>query len=188
MVGPGVLLADAELAKFVLESVAAALAAVSKRVVNTMPLSVRVDSGMPWVVAGSGKAATTIGSGDAVVGGDRQGVAGVVVEPGEDFDVGAIGEAVVGEVGLPGFVGLLGGEADVGGLRFLLGFGDDEAGAADDPVDRRSRHGELVVVLKVPGDRVGAGIEALGGELSAEFDDEVDRCGRCGVGAGVGSS
>ena len=45
-----------------------------------------------------------------MVGGDGQGVAGVVVEPGEDLDVDAVGEAVVGEVGLPGFVGLFGWE------------------------------------------------------------------------------
>ena len=32
-------------------------------------------------------------------------VAGVVVEPGQDLDVGAVGEAVVGEVGLPALVG-----------------------------------------------------------------------------------
>ncbi|MDZ4235168.1 MAG: hypothetical protein U1C73_15725, partial [Dietzia sp.] len=52
------------------------------------------------------------GSGDGLVGGDGQGVAGVVVEPGEELGVAAIGEAVVGEVGLPGLVGLLGLEPD----------------------------------------------------------------------------
>jgi hypothetical protein len=36
------------------------------------------------------------GSGDGLVGGDGQGVAGVVVEPGQDLDVGAVGEAVGG--------------------------------------------------------------------------------------------
>ena len=52
-------------------------------------------------------------SGDGSVGGDRQGVAGVIIEPGQDLDVGSIREAVVGEVSLPGLVGLLGLEPDV---------------------------------------------------------------------------
>jgi hypothetical protein len=38
----------------------------------------------------------------------------VVVEPGEDLGAGAVGEWVVGEVGLPGFVWQGGLEADVG--------------------------------------------------------------------------
>jgi hypothetical protein len=41
----------------------------------------------------------------------------VVVEPGEDLDVAAVTQPVVGEVGLPGFVGLLGAEPqDLGRL------------------------------------------------------------------------
>jgi hypothetical protein len=32
-----------------------------------------------------------------------------------------------------------------------------------------------VTVLEVPADRVRAGIEALGDELTAELDDELDR-------------
>ena len=38
----------------------------------------------------------------------------MVVEPVEDFDLGAVGQGPVGEVGLPAFVGLVGGEAVVG--------------------------------------------------------------------------
>ena len=108
----------------------------AKRVVNTKPLSVNVENGMPWSVDGGAEGGHDGGSGDGSVGGDRQGVAGVVVEPGQDLDVGAVGEAVVGEVGLPGLVGLFGLEADVGRLRLLLRFGGDETVAADDPVDR----------------------------------------------------
>ena len=33
---------------------------------------------------------------------------------------------------------------------------------------------EMVVMLQVPGDGVGAGIEAFAGELDAQGDDEVD--------------
>ena len=68
-----------------------------------------------------------VDGGHSKVGGDREGVSGVVIEPGEDFGVDIVGEPVVGEVGLPGFVGLLGLEADVGRLGSLVWFGGDEA-------------------------------------------------------------
>lgn len=123
-----------------------------------------------------------------MVGGDREGVAGVVVEPGEDFGVGAVGEAVVGDVCLPGFVGLVGLEADVGGFRFFVRCGLDEVVATQDPVDRGPRQCDAVVVFEVPADCVGAGIEALGGELAAKLDDEIDRRCWCCVRSGTGSS
>lgn len=63
------------------------------------------------------------GAGDAVVCGDGECVAGVVVEPGQDFGVDASGDPPVGEVGLPALVGLFGGEADVGGLGRFAGVG-----------------------------------------------------------------
>ena len=93
------------------------------------------------------------------------------VEPGEDLGVGAVGEAMVGDVGLPGLVGLFGCEPDVGGPRLLLRRRLDQGVAFEDPVDRCPRHGGLVMVFEVPGDRVGAGVETFGGELSAELDD-----------------
>ena len=37
------------------------------------------------------------GTGDPAVGGDRQGAAGVVVEPGQDLGAGSAGERVVGK-------------------------------------------------------------------------------------------
>ena len=49
---------------------------------------------------------------DAVVGGDAECVAGVVVEPGQDFGVAVAGEGDVGHVGLPGVVGEFGDEPD----------------------------------------------------------------------------
>jgi hypothetical protein len=64
------------------------------------------------------------------VGGDRESVAGVVVDPVQDFDVGVIGEPPVGEVGLPAFVGLFGGKPDVGGFGSLLRCGFDQPGGA----------------------------------------------------------
>jgi hypothetical protein len=44
------------------------------------------------------------GAGDGPVGGDRQGVAGMVVQEGEDLDIRAVDQRVVGEVGLPALI------------------------------------------------------------------------------------
>lgn len=51
------------------------------------------------------------GSGDFGVGGEVEQVAGVVVDEVQDLHAGAPGQGPVGEVGLPHFVGLGGGEA-----------------------------------------------------------------------------
>lgn len=63
--------------------------------------------------------------GDSRVGADVQGVAGVVIEPGDDLGICALGQRVVGEVGLSGLIGLLGLEADVGAFRALRRCGCD---------------------------------------------------------------
>ena len=73
----------------------------AKRVVKTMPLSVKVEAGMPCsAIAVAERGRRTIGPVTRRWAVTEQRVAGVVVEPGEDLDVGAVGEAVVGEVGL----------------------------------------------------------------------------------------
>ncbi len=111
----------------------------------------------------------------------------MVIEPGEDFDVGAAGEAVVCEVGLPGFVGLFCLEPDVGGAGFLFRFGGDDACVAEVAVDGGGGDPDVVVVFEVPGDGVAAGVVAVGGEFVAEADDEADGVGRGGVRAGFGA-
>jgi len=68
------------------------------------------------------------GGGDAAVCGDRERVAGVVIEPGQDFGVGFVDEPPVSEVGLPAFVGLFGGEANVGGLGTFRRCWGDQSG------------------------------------------------------------
>jgi hypothetical protein len=73
------------------------------------------------------------------VGGDREGVAGVIVEPVEDLHMGGIGEPPVGEVGLPAFVGLFGGKADVGRLGAFVGLRDDKPRSGEVTVDRVDR-------------------------------------------------
>src|SRR5882757_7518820 len=63
------------------------------------------------------------GAGDAAVRGDGERVAGVVVDPAQDLHMGSVGEPPVGEVGLPAFVGQIGGKADVGSFGRFLGAG-----------------------------------------------------------------
>ena len=114
------------------------------------------------------------GGGDPEVGSDRQGVTGVIVEPGQDLPVDAGGQPVVGEVGLPHFVGLLGLEADVGRTGPLLRRRHDETLSAQGAIDRCSRHPEVVVLLEMPANRVRSGIEPLSDELTAQPDDQLD--------------
>ena len=77
-------------------------------------------------------------AGDRGVGGQAQGVAGVVIEPGQDLGVGAVGQGPVGEVGLPALVGQVGLEAQVAAFRAFAGFGGDQPFAGQDPPDRRT--------------------------------------------------
>jgi hypothetical protein len=76
------------------------------------------------------------GGGDLGVGGDVQGIAGVVVQPRDDLHVGAVGEGDVGEVGRPGLVRLLVLEPDSSDLGLLLRGEDHPAVADDDTRDR----------------------------------------------------
>ncbi|APF40988.1 hypothetical protein BHE16_08200 [Neomicrococcus aestuarii] len=55
-------------------------------------------------------------------------VTGVVIEPVQDLDVSAVGEAPMCEIGLPGLVGLGGFKANVGRARAFLRLRDDESG------------------------------------------------------------
>ena len=113
-------------------------------------------------------------AGDPVMSGDRQGVTGVVIEPGEDLAVLARAERVMGEVGLPHLVGLVGLEAGIRRTGPLRGRRRNQTLAAQRAVDRRSRHSDVVVVLEMPADRVRAGIKALRAELAAQPNDQRD--------------
>ena len=97
-------------------------------------------------------------AGDSVVDGDAECVAGVVVEPDQHLGVGAVGEPVVGEVGLPGFVWEVGFEADVGRLRAFAWFRDDQVGVDQPSSDGRHRD-VVAVAFEVPLDRVRTSIE-----------------------------
>jgi hypothetical protein len=87
------------------------------------------------------------GSGDAPMGGDRERVAGMVIDPVEDLHVSAIGQPPMGEVGLPALVGLFGGKADVGGLGTFLWLRVDVAAGAQMAVNGIDRDCDAVVVL-----------------------------------------
>ena len=130
-------------------------------------------------------------AGDPVVGGHRESEPGVVIEPGQDLAVGTwtavrAGEPVVGEVGLPRLVGLVGLEADVGRLRFLLRLRNHQSSGCESAGDRRPGHRDAVVVFQVPTDGLGAGIEAGRGQLLAELDDQLHDLGGSGVRVGPG--
>jgi hypothetical protein len=125
-------------------------------------------------------------TGDPVVRGHREREPGMVVEPAQDLHIrarGAVGagQPVVGEVRLPGLVGLLGGEPQVGAPRSLLRFRRHESPSGQQPSDRGPADLEAMVVTQVPADGVRAGVEALLGQLLAEPDDPLHR----GLGGGV---
>jgi hypothetical protein len=118
VVWPGVLLHDVAAAEFGFEGVLAALSAVAGESDGVDHAVVgECGCGVSVQVSDLGEGDQHDPSGDPGMCGHVQGYPGVVVEPGDDLDVGAgpavgVGEPVVGEVGLPGLVGLLGLEAE----------------------------------------------------------------------------
>ena len=146
-----VLLADAEVREQVLEAVAAA--GEARRVHG--PLSVSVAAGQPCASPAAVNVATTSSPATRRNGRAAEQVAGVVVEPADDLDLAAVGEAPVGEVGLPDLVGRRGLEPDPGAARPLARLGHDEARGVEDPPDGRGRRGRPALALEVPGDLTG---------------------------------
>ena len=162
-----------QVAELLLEAVAAALASVAGEAdCVDHPVVGQRGGGDAVLTCGFAEGGGHDGGGDRPVGGDVQGVAGVVVEPGDDLDAfgepACVGEGVVGEVGLPGLVrhGRL--EADVGGLGAFLRLGGDRAVAGQDAVHGGPRQRDVVVVFEVPGQGVGAGVVAGLEELFAQ--------------------
>ena len=185
----GVLLGDVAAGEFGFEGVLASLTAVAGQS-DGVDHAVVGECGCGDPVPGKGFAECLDHDwgGDPGVRAHLQGVAGAVVEPADDLDVGAgsavgTGEPVVGEVGLPGLVRHRGLEPDVGGLRSLLGLGGDQPGPGQVAADGRSRHAVSVVVFEMPGDGLGAGIQSRVGQFLADPHDEVDHVGcECGRG------
>jgi hypothetical protein len=73
--------------------------------------------------AGSAERGQDGGAGDPAVSGERENIAGVVIQPGQDLGAGPAGEGIAGEVGLPALAGQAGLEPDVRGLRALARLG-----------------------------------------------------------------
>jgi hypothetical protein len=119
---------------------------------------------------------------------DVHGVAGAVVEPGEDLHGGAIGKRIVGEVGLQGLVRHGRFEAEVGGLGSLLRFACHQACAGQAAADGGGRHDDSVVLGQVPGDGLRSGVQTSLGQLLAQPQDQVDDLGSQRVGSVVRSS
>jgi hypothetical protein len=113
----------------------------------------------------------------SAVRGHRQGVAGVIVDEAQDLGVGGISQPPVGEIGLRAFVGQLGGKPDVGGLGAVVGCLGDQSCAGRVAADGGRRHGQLMMMLQVPGDGVGAVVESFAAELCAQLDNEINRGG-----------
>jgi len=171
VVGLAVLLRNAQTAQLVLQGVAAALAAGQPGGEDHAV----VRGGRGAVGGGGAERGKDGGPGDPIVGGGGQGVPGMVIEPGQDLGAGPVRQRIVGEVGLPALVRLLGLEPQVGGLGPLARLGGDQPVPGQVPADRRGRDPDLVVVLQVPGDRVRARVQALPGQLLAQPDDQLDR-------------
>ena len=167
--GRTVLLADAEVGEQVLEAVAAAgePGRVDRSVVGER-------GGRPAVgVAGCGERGHHVVAADPPEDGAGEQVAGVVVEPGADLDLAPVGQAPVGEVGLPDLVGRGGLEPDPGAARALARLGHDQPGGVEDAPDRRGRRRRQALAPEVPGNGGGARVQTSGSELEPQAKDPV---------------
>ena len=94
----------------------------------------------------------------------------MVVDDIEDLDVGVVGEPPVGDVGLPAFVGLFGGEAQVAALGRLCGCGVTNpraSGSARSSIPP----GLPVALVEVKRDRRRTGLMPVPLQLLADRDD-----------------
>jgi hypothetical protein len=89
----------------------------------------------------------------------------------------------VGEVRLPDPVGRRRLEPDPGAPGPLARLGDDEPGGVQDPPDRGGRGDREALAPEVPGDRRGAGVEAVRGEPRPQRHDPAADGVRDRVGA-----
>ena len=121
----------------------------------------------PVVVNVLGESIDDYGAGDARVGVQGEEEPGVVIEPVDDFNVGAISEPPVGEIRLPTLVGLVGFEANVGGFGAFPGFRDDQPGAFQDTTDRGARRRGRGLLEESVSDGLRTCIETISAQLVA---------------------
>ena len=134
VIGTGVFLLDAQAVQFGLKAVAATAAAGQAGGEDHAVVS-QGGGGDSAGGDGGAEGGEHHRAADTPMGGDRQGVAGMVVEEGQDLDVGAACQPVVGEVGLPHLVGQVGLKPDVGGLGALGRLGGDQSCPCQVPAD-----------------------------------------------------
>jgi hypothetical protein len=119
------------------------------------------------------------------MGGDRKGVPGVVIDPGQDLGVRAAGQRAAGEAGLPALVRQVGLEPDVGRLRTLGRVGSYQSLPRQGTADGGRRHPQAVAVLQVPGDGMRPAVQALPGQVLAQPHDQLDGVRGDGVRGGL---
>ena len=129
--------------------------------------------GSPVPGAGGAEGFQDDGPGDPGVGGDRQRIPGVVIDPGQDLGFLPGGELPVDEIRLPALVGQLGREPDAGRLRPLGRVRGHQPVPGQVAADGRHRDLDLVVVLQVPGDRVRPGVQPLPGQFLPQPHDQL---------------
>ena len=120
-------------------------------------------------------------AGHSAVSGDRDRVAGVVIDPAQDLDLAVVGEAPVGEIGLPHLIGQFRLEADVGRTRSFLGLRGDPTVTIQDAVHRRPRDPQVVVMSEMPDDLVGARVVTTGDKSVTDRHDQLHRRLGCPV-------
>ena len=106
-------------------------------------------------------------AGDGLMGGAGEQVAGVVIEPVQDLDVGPVREAPVDEVRLPHLVRLRHLKARVGATGGVCAArGVISPASMQDPADRRRRRRSEPLPLEVPADRDRPGVQPVSGQPS----------------------
>jgi hypothetical protein len=115
------------------------------------------------------KTVLTFLSQEGPAGGASDTQPGVVVEDVEDLDLRTVGEAVVGDVELPAFVGGVGDKPPpTAAGAFMRLWGDESAGGQDPPDRRHGRHGvRAVTLLQVCDDGRGASLMPAAVEVFA---------------------
>ncbi len=95
----------------------------------------------------------------------------MVIKPVDDFNVTAISESPVGEVGLPTLVGLVGFEAEIRRLGTLLGFRDDQALSFENAADGGLCRSSFFFSEEVGAYGTCSCVEALSGEFFPQLQD-----------------
>ena len=119
-------------------------------------------------------------AGNSAVGGEVEEVAGMVINPADDFAVEVVG-VPVREVGLPQTVGLWCGEELVRRSGPFLGLVDDVSGGFHNPPNGGGADVD-VVLFEVVGDGVGSSVEAFAGEPRPQLEDAFNDILWCLVG------